>query len=732
MRYGISVALVLMAGPLLAQPARVTSGDHDGFSRLVVELPGASDWQLGRTPDGYALSVTDAPDGYDLAGVFDLIQRDRLALVSVDAATGNLLFGLACACHAIPFEFRPGIIVIDIRDGAPRDGSSFEQRLPDAPPPVEAEAIADGEEAPQPVAVMQDTTTTPPAKPSRWVFSTPPVANRFPETASEAQDAQRPWPALDTALDAAAKVSPEIPPRNMSVPSAPMTALRDDLLLQISRGAARGVVDLAAAVPRTEDPGPEPAAPGFAQVVIDPVPGMSAGTSDDPSASLTPDGTKCIADDRLNIAEWGRDGPVAAQISTLTTGLVGEFDAVNADAVGNAVRYALHLGFGVEAGRLTQVFPTPDLASEAPVWTSMGRIIDGYPDPSGVFAEMLTCDTAAALWAVLAVDRLESGTPMNTQATLRSFSALPLHLRLALGPALATRFLEIGQNDVAQTIRDAIARAPAGAGHEADLIGAKLDLSNGNHQGAADLAQGVIADAGPGVAEAMIALVRSDLAQGKPVDAGTTDALAALLRENEGATLEDQLTDALILALASGGNADAAFARLPEHPASEPALWAALAASGSDDDILKHAITAAGTTPEGTTTVTRTQIAQRLQALGFPEHVALWQGTAVRSGDQATVADAAPQPQTPALDPAAIAQHVRIAARDWDGLAKDGSAPWQGAARHVVPDPSAATDLPPLAEATALLEVAASTRGDMAALLSAVASPASRKPSANP
>jgi hypothetical protein len=132
------VLLALMGAPVSAQTAKVISGDHDGFSRLVVELPGPSDWQMGRTPDGYALAVANAPQDYDLTGVFDLIRRDRLAVVAVDPATGNLQFGLACACHAIPFEFRPGVIVIDIRDGAPPDGSSFEQPLRDAPPPVAA------------------------------------------------------------------------------------------------------------------------------------------------------------------------------------------------------------------------------------------------------------------------------------------------------------------------------------------------------------------------------------------------------------------------------------------------------------------------------------------------------------------------------------------------------------------------------------------------------------------
>lgn len=718
----IFALLALMVSPVAAQTAKVLSGDHDGFSRLVVELPGPSDWQMGRTPDGYALTVATAPADYDLAAVFNLIRRNRLAAVSVDAATGNLQIGLACACHAIPFEFRPGVIVIDIRDGAPPEGSSFEQPLPAASAPIDPEAVADGEGTPAPLPDAKDDSSVPPPKPSRWVFSARGPATRTDNPAPKGETFVPQWPSLEAALGATKAPEPaDEPAHKPAPPSGPMATLRGDLLLQISRGATRGVVDLAPADASehsgdTKDPGMQ----AFAQVAVDPVPGVEAVTAGDPAAALTPDGTACIADDRLNISEWGRDGPVAAQMTILTTGIVGEFDAVNADALGMSVRYALHLGFGVEAGRLIQVFPASEIAIEAPVWTSMGRIIDGYPDPAGVFAGMQTCDTAAALWAALAAERLERGALVNTQATLRSFSALPLHLRLALGPTLATRFLDIGQEEVAQTIRDAIARAPEGPAHEADLIGAKLDLANGDTQGAADLAQSVIDEAGPGVAEAMLALVRATLAEGKAVDAGTTDALAAILNENEGAALQEQLTDALILALASGGSADAAFARLPDHPDSESALWEALAKSGSDDDILKHAIRPFDAAPADTSPDTRARISERLDGLGFPVEAALWREPGHAPATYETAKVAASLANAKNVVPALAEERALIAARDWDALARDGSAVWQSAARHLVTPPVDSPKMPPLAEATALLDATATMRGDVTALLSAV------------
>ena len=112
-----------------AGPVAVTSGEHDGFTRLVFDFGAPVEWQVGRSADGYEVAITGATPAYDLRGIFQLIGRSRLAAIWPDPQTGNLRIGIACACHALPFEFRPGIVVIDLRDGPPPRGSSFELSL---------------------------------------------------------------------------------------------------------------------------------------------------------------------------------------------------------------------------------------------------------------------------------------------------------------------------------------------------------------------------------------------------------------------------------------------------------------------------------------------------------------------------------------------------------------------------------------------------------------------------
>jgi hypothetical protein len=773
------VGLILLASPGLSQTARVTSGEHDGFSRLVVELPAPTDWRFGRQSDGYALATIGPVKDYDLDGIFDLIGRTRLAAVTVDPQTRNLQIGLACACHAIPFEFRPGVIVIDIREGAPPEGSSFEDPLP-----LDITRASPGRPKPRPVSLTGLSTNSagdtarhaapePPTgpvpeagtmTPSRWVLSEPvdptdgtaSVGTREPSGTYD-------WLALGPRRGNAPP-QPTGVPFDLPMPSPELGHLQADLLLQISRGAARGVVDLA-------EPGPPPP---MSQTI--PEPGPTAQVAIDPSAmgpanmvigqeaqALTAAGEQCIADADLDIANWGRPGPVATELASVTSGLVGEFDKVNPEALFQAVRYYLYLGFGAEAEHLLRSFPvtTPDPGTAQLV--SLSRLIDGSTDPTGPFAAMMPCETTAAFWAVLSRDRLTPTDNIDTQAVLRGFSALPIALRRDLGPDLAARFLAIDRPEIVRAIRDSIQRAPEGTGAELTLIDANMELATGDPETAANLSGDVIRNAGPSVPKAMITLVDATLAQGKPVDAETTNALSALLREEQGAALEAPLARALILGLASSGDAETAFAMLHDHPDVKADLWAVLAGLGAESDLLEQAVGQPDAPQDGLSDSTRFQVAERLVDLGFVAPALTWLGQpqanwddehrllAARAnralGHTDTASDLLAGMTAPAaqelqaalflqkgdaasaatlfaeLGDKASQDHAAIVGQDW-AVVSDGVAdPWKTAAARIEPAATIAAPSEPLAHAQSLLDDAATTRKAMTELLASVALP---------
>lgn len=114
----VFLVLAPLAGaPALAEVAVVRGGEHPDFTRIVVEATQTGDWRLGRTDDGYALQLDDAVTGFDLTQAFSRIPRDKVSALWRDPKSGQLRFSLSCPCYAAAFEFRPGIVVIDIKPG---------------------------------------------------------------------------------------------------------------------------------------------------------------------------------------------------------------------------------------------------------------------------------------------------------------------------------------------------------------------------------------------------------------------------------------------------------------------------------------------------------------------------------------------------------------------------------------------------------------------------------------
>lgn len=78
----------ILATPVLAESVRVTSGEHDGFTRLVFDYGRPVDWQVGRSADGYELRLTERPPPYDLTNAFAFITRSRLAALWATPESG--------------------------------------------------------------------------------------------------------------------------------------------------------------------------------------------------------------------------------------------------------------------------------------------------------------------------------------------------------------------------------------------------------------------------------------------------------------------------------------------------------------------------------------------------------------------------------------------------------------------------------------------------------------------
>ena len=71
----ISFILSLWAAPMLAQNVVVRSGEHEGFTRLVLDFPARLDWQDQTREDGITITFPGDRPTFDLSRVFDRLTQ---------------------------------------------------------------------------------------------------------------------------------------------------------------------------------------------------------------------------------------------------------------------------------------------------------------------------------------------------------------------------------------------------------------------------------------------------------------------------------------------------------------------------------------------------------------------------------------------------------------------------------------------------------------------------------
>ena len=750
--------LMVMALPAGALPTKVSSGEHGAFTRLVFDFDGPVDWTVSRTGDGYAMRVRGAAPAYDLSEVFALIERRRLAAIWVDPASGALQLGVGCACHAIPFAFRPDIVVIDLLDGPPPKGSSFELGPDGAvmaalgvavtPPPETARAEYDWTrpllipEAEEKAAGMP--VTLPDSPPDSLPDSVP-------------GSMSVPTPAAAPAHEAPAHEAPQMLPLG----DMALEPLREALLQQLSRGAARGVVDIAEAPEPPETPDAsetEPADFASARFRLGEQATISIAGRPSDDGQMNAQGGRCVADDRLALASWIEGGPVSGQMGGVMTGLTGEFDHPDPLAVARAVRFDLALGFGAEARMLLQVFPQQQ--EDAALWTSLAHLLDGEADSPAAFAGMLSCDTSAAMWALLSDPPPVKGDVMATGAIQRAFSALPLHLRRHLGPRVADRFLAMDEAAAAFVIQQAILRVSGDAGPEVALMEARIAAHGGDLDTATARTDAVLDDHGPSGAEALAAMVELKAESMTPTGSDTVQALEAYVKEWGDGPESAALRRALTLAYALSGDFAAALAEPDQSAQTAADIWRLLARLGPDDQLLELAVLAPAQAPPAAAQGVAGDVARRLLGLGFADQAGLW-AAHDPAADQMFLVDIAlqrrdgraalrvlagredaqgQQARAAALqllgdEPGVAATFAALGedeaewaalrrAQDWSRVAEAGPDSWQAAAATVLPAPPPAEPLPgPLAASQALLEASAATRQALTDLLAEVPPP---------
>lgn len=588
-----ALAWLTLAGAAMAQAVNVLSGEHDGFSRLVFDLPERMAYEISLSDREGRITFERSGLQWRTDSVFDLVPRDRLDGIEAGLGEKTVVLSLNCDCEIDTFWHGRAFLVVDIRDpsGKPEKTPSLaKQDLV----PLSLEAGSRGRAA--------------------LLVSAGLDGPRAPEPAPENQE-------TDKDLDGGA-----------------ISESRGRLIKQIGRAASQGLLS-----PRTmlgrkpepapasravrQDPEPEPPAPKRPNIQL------RAETSiDRDMGAVLMSGlgmgstTACLDPAGLNLSDWGTDAPFHAQVGPLRARLLGEFDRPERDTVLELARTYIYFGFGAEARQVLRQLGQG--AAPERVLHDMADILEmGHAGMSSSLSGQMDCAPSVALWSALSYPEFPRDASLDADGVLRGFSALPSHLRAHLGPDLARRMAEAGYAADSRRLRRILTRTPEIATPDAALLEAEAALEDGEEAEAA--LELIVSENSEPSAEALLSLIRHRLKQETEISYETAQLAGAYAHEHRGQPLGKDLQAAYLSALAASGAFDEAFEGLARVTTEEAAQADEIRASlvdlltrrADDYEFLQYAFSeakAAGKIdPE-----TANAAAARLLELGFADAAA--------------------------------------------------------------------------------------------------------------
>ncbi|MCB1366710.1 MAG: hypothetical protein KDK00_03015 [Rhodobacteraceae bacterium] len=578
----IRLAALLLWGALLTLPGtradaegagfRVRSGEHAGFSRLVLDFTEPVAWELRPTEVGYDLHFPADIGPADLGGVFRLIPRSRLqGIEPVVGRPGTLRLRLAADHRADAFALPDGKLVIDISPG----------KRPEAEDAPDAAGTLDIASA----AIPQDAPLYPRPPNPQLVILQPP--GQLPEMSPAGTDRRTRMPRAD--------VPPEIPgpPPEARLPDMRLIAAQDRLVLQLGRAMSQGVVDPSTTYqpaateqhPLTPEPAPPGGAGDAAQAALAELPATSTPVLPadpvDPSRYLdhlnldartiydrtgiggqpppaTGEPAACLDDALFDFAVPEGGAAIRERIGQLRASLAGEFDRPDIAVLDALIRLYIGLGFGAEALALMETFPgQPD---QAPLYRELAEIMQrGHAKDAAILPRDAQCTGASGLWAIMSRPAIPLGEEPDGPALAHYFADLPADLRRRIGPTLGIRMLEAGFVTEARLIADRIARAPGPPDAELVLLTARIDLGSGRKQAARRALTGLVESDQTNAPEALVILLGDLLEDGEPVPAGLLTEASAIAFELRFSAAGARLRRMEILAHAASGAVARAF-----------------------------------------------------------------------------------------------------------------------------------------------------------------------------
>lgn len=650
---------VVAASAAQAQTIVTRSGEHDGFSRLVMRLPDGVDWSLTQNGKSGVLNI-DAPDVvYDTSQVFSLIPRTRLKSLSQVGPGQPLKLEMACDCQLQSHVMSNGYLVIDVRGRAGAttpvvDAPSYSAEtsilplLPVAPPSsgyrfslsdadIEASRIATTLKS----ALDTENTLIRPkveehvAEPqntgSEVSHDTP---LELPVVTEKVVNAETAAPAL--AVESGLMADSDLLDMEEAARTAAVNESERRLLQQIGRATNQGLLDLMVTEVEgsngqsvvdplgTEDRPLNPLNHLSVTTAIDRETGLFAQQSDEDGADYL-----CYADMEVAVHKWGNDDAFSSQIAQLRSDMVMEFDKFDDGKVVELAKTYLFFGFGAEARALLALLADgPSKPGNLVVLETMADILDGQPLPiNHAFSGQQACEGHSAFWSALAEGEIKKNA--NTDAIQQAYAMMPVHLRVHLGPRISTLFSQLGEKHMAEAALRSLERSGVEHVPEINLAEAALAELEGDIDKVAEELTEEVAEGSQNTPRALIDLINLHYSERRALSPDVPELVGSYELENRDTELGAELRQAEVMSLALEGRFEEAFHELDrvnkqdgpmaKAKVTEP-LMVLLTERASDVSFLHYGLTFSADATSAEAAPVADMMARRLLDLGFASH----------------------------------------------------------------------------------------------------------------
>lgn len=427
----------------------VRTGEHGAFTRIVIQLPVGSKWELTQADGSARLTVNGEAIQFGLSDAFRRIGRTRISDMSED--NSELRVRLACDCSVVASEESGGLVVLDVSERAERSVASARRRGNAILPLINSKPYrfsldaANAAGTPRPAANSLTSgigalANTPDSAPttSRLGETRQPLPLIWEKEQSQPDILRSPKELLEIGLleqrisermqrakrqglvSGKVTAPADIPQKTKSMDertpmaSAPADADGQTVGVAVTTAIDRDLLAISQAANRLKQP-TEPQCPK--------------------TINFLRDAVEATAD-------------YSTTISDLRTELVTELDSVRTDVLFELAKAYLSFGFGAEGRRTLDMLERTKPSTE--LLYAIADLMDGIELTSNPFGPLQTCGDDFALWDFVAQPS-ERGA-IDVEAILRGFLSLPLDLRENLGPRIAQNFLDLGKSDDAARV----------------------------------------------------------------------------------------------------------------------------------------------------------------------------------------------------------------------------------------------------------------------------------------